>query len=70
MVVSLLGIDGKGFELCRSNVKWATVTNALIIVWSIIAHPPIPPENPVMLLATPCPKDSRVLLACVSVTLR
>jgi hypothetical protein len=39
----------------------------LIIVWPIIAQPPMPPKNPVTTLAMPCPIDSRVLPERVSV---
>jgi hypothetical protein len=39
----------------------------LIIVWPIIAQPPMPPKKPVTMLATPWPQDSRVLLEWVSV---
>ena len=39
----------------------------LIMVWPIIAQPPMPPKNPVTMLATPWPMDSRVLLEGVSV---
>jgi len=33
----------------------------LIMVWPIIAHPPMPPNRPEAMFATPCPQDSRVL---------
>src|SRR5690606_37350000 len=36
-------------------------TFTLIMVWPIIAQPPIPPKNPVTTLATPWPHDSRDL---------
>ena len=39
----------------------------LIIVWPIMAQPPMPPKKPVTMLATPWPQDSRVLLEWVSV---
>ena len=39
----------------------------LIIVWPIIAQPPIPPKKPVTRLATPWPQPSRVLSEWVSV---
>lgn len=39
----------------------------LIIVWPIIAQPPIPPKKPVTMFAMPCPMDSRVLPERVSV---
>ena len=39
----------------------------LIMVWPIIAHPPIPPKRPVTMLAMPCPVASRVLSEWVSV---
>ncbi len=39
----------------------------LIIVWPIMAQPPMPPKNPVMTLAAPCPQASRVLSEWVSV---
>lgn len=39
----------------------------LIIVWPIIAQPPMPPNKPVTTLATPCPHDLRVLSEWVSV---
>ncbi len=42
-------------------------TRTLIIVWPIIAQPPMPPKKPVTMLATPCPTDSRVLEERVSV---
>ncbi len=42
-------------------------TRTLIIVWPIMAQPPMPPKKPVTMLATPCPTDSRVLLERVSV---
>ena len=35
--------------------------------WPIIAHPPMPPKNPVTTLATPWPQPSRVLSEWVSV---
>ncbi len=37
-------------------------TLTLIIVWPIIAQPPMPPKKPVTTLATPWPQPSRVLL--------
>ena len=40
----------------------------LIIVWPIMAQPPMPPKNPVMMLAAPWPQASRVLFEWVSVT--
>ena len=40
----------------------------LIIVWPIIAQPPMPPKKPVTMLATPWPQASRVLCEWVSVT--
>ena len=45
----------------------APETLTLIMVWPIIAQPPMPPKNPVTMLAMPCPMDSRVLLEWVSV---
>ena len=39
----------------------------LIIVWPIIAQPPMPPKKPVMMLAAPWPQASRVLWEWVSV---
>ena len=39
----------------------------LIIVWPIMAQPPMPPKKPVTMLAMPWPMDSRVLLERVSV---
>ena len=42
-------------------------TFTLIIVWPIMAQPPMPPKNPVTMLATPCPQPSRVLSECESV---
>ena len=39
----------------------------LIMLWPIMAHPPIPPKKPVITLAVPCPRHSRVLLPRVSV---
>ncbi len=39
----------------------------LIIVWPIMAQPPMPPKKPVTTFATPWPHDSRVLSECVSV---
>ena len=39
----------------------------LIIVWPIIAHPPIPPKAPESTFATPWPHASRVLREWVSV---
>jgi hypothetical protein len=40
----------------------------LIIVWPIMAQPPIPPKKPVTRFAMPWPTDSRVLLEGVSVS--
>ena len=40
----------------------------LIMVWPIIAQPPMPPKKPVTTLATPWPQASRVLWERVSVT--
>ena len=40
----------------------------LIIVWPIMAQPPMPPKKPVMTLAAPWPHASRVLCEWVSVT--
>lgn len=45
----------------------APETRTLIIVWPIMAQPPMPPKKPVTMLATPWPTDSRVLLERVSV---
>ncbi len=45
----------------------APLTLTLIIVWPIIAQPPMPPKNPVTMLATPCPAASRDLFEWVSV---
>ena len=45
----------------------APETFTLIIVWPIIAQPPMPPKNPVMMLAPPWPHASRVLSEWVSV---
>ncbi|CAM5727738.1 hypothetical protein SBADM41S_10286 [Streptomyces badius] len=45
----------------------APETFTLIIVWPIMAQPPMPPKKPVTMLATPWPIDSRVLLEWVSV---
>ena len=45
----------------------APEARTLIIVWPIIAHPPIPPKKPVTMLAAPCAQDSRVLFERVSV---
>lgn len=42
-------------------------TLTLIMVWPIIAQPPMPPKNPVTMFAMPCPRDSRVLFEWVSV---
>ena len=42
-------------------------TFTLIIVWPIMAQPPMPPKKPVTMLAMPCPIDSRVLQEWVSV---
>ncbi len=42
-------------------------TFTLIIVWPIMAQPPMPPKKPVTMLATPWPIDSRVLPERVSV---
>ena len=39
----------------------------LIMVWPIMAQPPMPPKKPVMMFAAPWPQDSRVLLERVSV---
>ncbi|MEY9212164.1 hypothetical protein ABH917_001610 [Thermobifida halotolerans] len=39
----------------------------LIMVWPIIAQPPMPPKQPVTMLAMPWPMASRVLLEWVSV---
>ena len=39
----------------------------LIMVWPIIAQPPMPPKTPVTMFATPCPQASRVLWERVSV---
>ncbi len=39
----------------------------LIIVWPIIAQPPMPPKKPVITLAAPWPQASRVLSEWVSV---
>ena len=39
----------------------------LIMVWPIIAQPPMPPKKPVTMFATPCPQASRVLGERVSV---
>ncbi len=33
----------------------------LIMVWPIMAQPPMPPKKPVTMFATPWPQDSRVL---------
>ncbi len=40
----------------------------LMMVCPISAHPPMPPNSPVTMFATPWPHDSRVLSECVSVT--
>ena len=40
----------------------------LIMVWPIIAQPPMPPKRPEAMLAMPRPQDSRVLFDPVSVT--
>ncbi len=45
----------------------APETFTLIIVWPIMAQPPMPPKNPVTMLAMPWPMDSRVLEEWVSV---
>ena len=45
----------------------APETFTLIIVWPIMAQPPMPPKKPVTMLATPWPQASRVLLEWVSV---
>ena len=45
----------------------APETFTLIIVWPIIAQPPMPPKKPVMMLAAPWPQASRVLSEWVSV---
>ena len=45
----------------------APETFTLIIVWPIIAQPPMPPKKPVTMFATPWPHDSRVLFEWVSV---
>ena len=42
-------------------------TFTLIIVWPIMAQPPMPPKKPVTMLATPWPQASRVLSEWVSV---
>ncbi len=42
-------------------------TFTLIMVWPIIAQPPMPPKKPVTMLAMPWPIDSRVLSERVSV---
>ncbi len=42
-------------------------TFTLIMVWPIIAQPPMPPKRPVTMLAMPWPIDSRVLSERVSV---
>ena len=39
----------------------------LIMVWPIMAQPPMPPKKPVTMLATPWPQASRVLCEWVSV---
>ena len=39
----------------------APETLTLIMVWPIIAHPPMPPKRPVTMFATPWPHPSRVL---------
>ena len=39
----------------------------LIIVWPIIAQPPMPPNKPDRMFAPPCPNASRVLREWVSV---
>ena len=39
----------------------------LIIVWPIMAQPPMPPKKPVMTFEAPWPQDSRVLSEWVSV---
>ena len=46
----------------------APETFTLIMVWPIMAQPPMPPKNPVMMLAAPWPHASRVLCEWVSVT--
>ena len=46
----------------------APETLTLIIVWPIIAQPPMPPMRPLAMLAMPWPRASRVLSECVSVT--
>jgi hypothetical protein len=43
-------------------------TFVLIIVWPIMAQPPMPPKAPVTRFATPWPHVSRVLFECESVT--
>ena len=45
----------------------APETFTLIMVWPIMAQPPMPPNRPVTTLATPCPQLSRVLSLWVSV---
>jgi hypothetical protein len=40
----------------------------LIMVWPIIAQPPMPPNREVTMFAAPCPQASRVLSEWVSVT--
>lgn len=42
-------------------------TRTLIMVWPIMAQPPMPPKKPVTMLAMPWPTDSRVLEERVSV---
>ena len=39
----------------------------LIMLWPIMAQPPMPPKNPVTVLATPCPIHSRLPRPRVSV---
>ena len=50
----------------ESRVR-APETFTLIMVWPIIAQPPMPPKKPVMTFAAPWPSASRVLSDRVSV---
>ena len=45
----------------------APETFTLIMVWPIMAQPPMPPKSPVTRFAIPCPHPSRVLSEWVSV---
>ncbi len=46
----------------------APLAFTFIMVWPTTAQPPMPPNRPETMFATPCPQDSRVLSERVSVT--